>query len=466
MEIYEHRRIGEARALLFFIALLFVVSCSAGDKDDALGSSTAAEEGIDPVKIEEMLGEIREGPLGYLDSVLLVKNGKIVLEEYFHGYERGRLHDTASVTKSVTSALIGIAIEQGAIEGVDQTIADLLPEYAGIINSDPTKRGLQLQHILTMSTGLEWDEESFPYSHAQNDCFQMKLSDDAPEFALERPVREEPGTRFHYSCANTMLLSAIIEANTGLGVDEYAEEHLFRPLGISSYTWDHYGDGLVDTEGGLSLAPVDMAKIGYLFLNHGMWNRSQIIDRAWVEESTSPHIATGTLGAEYGYQWWRIEGVVAGQEVETFFASGLGGQNIFVFPTLDLVVVFTAPLDTPDGSLQNTLVLQDYILPAVLPQAEALQAIRLPSQHLDNFVGEYESDQGAEGFNLVSDGDALSIQTGPGEKIRLSAVTETLFFGSTPELGDFHLQFFEDESGEIAGSVMRIGLISLHFNKK
>jgi CubicO group peptidase (beta-lactamase class C family) len=466
MKIFGHRRIDETRGLLLFIALLFVVSCSAGESDDVLGTSMPADEGVDPAKIEEMLGEIREGDLGYLDSVLLVKNGKIILEEYFHGYEPGRLHDTASVTKSVTSALIGIAIEQGAIEGVDQPIADLLPEYAGLINSDPEKRGLQLKHILTMSSGLAWDEESFPYSHAQNDCYQMKFSGDAPGFALERPIIHEPGSNFQYACANTMLLSAIIEANTGLGADEYAEEHLFRPLGISNYAWDHYGDGLTETEGGLSLVPVDMAKIGYLFLNQGSWNGTQIINPGWIEESTGPHIATGSLGAEYGYQWWRIEGIVAGQEVEAFFASGLGGQNIFVLPALDLVVVFTAPLDTPDGNLQNTLVLQDYILPAVLPPAEALQAIRLPSEHLDNFVGTYESDQGPEEFDLVRDGDALSIQVGSGEKIGLSAVSETLFFGSTPELGDFHLQFIEDESGEIAGGVMRFGLIGLDFEVK
>jgi CubicO group peptidase (beta-lactamase class C family) len=424
MKIFGHRRIDETRGLLLFIALLFVVSCSAGESDDVLGTSTPADEGVDPAKIEEMLGEIREGDLGYLDSVLLVKNGKIILEEYFHGYEPGRLHDTASVTKSVTSALIGIAIEQA------------------------------------------WDEESFPYSHAENDCYQMKFSGDAPGFALERPIIHEPGSNFQYACANTMLLSAIIEANTGLGADEYAEEHLFRPLGISNYAWDHYGDGLTETEGGLSLVPVDMAKIGYLFLNQGSWNGTQIINPGWIEESTGPHIATGSLGAEYGYQWWRIEGIVAGQEVEAFFASGLGGQNIFVLPALDLVVVFTAPLDTPDGNLQNTLVLQDYILPAVLPPAEALQAIRLPSEHLDNFVGTYESDQGPEEFDLVRDGDALSIQVGSGEKIGLSAVSETLFFGSTPELGDFHLQFIEDESGEIAGGVMRFGLIGLDFEVK
>jgi CubicO group peptidase (beta-lactamase class C family) len=451
--------------------LLFAVSCSAGGSDDVFGSSTPAEEGVDPARLEEMLGEIREGDLGYLDSLLLVKNGKVILEEYFHGYEPGRLHDTASVTKSVTSALIGIAIEQGAIEGVEQPIADLLPEYAGVINSDPAKRALQLKHILTMSSGLEWDEESYPYSHGKNDCFQMKLSGDAPEFALERPIIHEPGTNFQYACANTMLLSAIIEASTGLGVDEYAEEHLFRPLGISSYYWDHYGDGLADTEGGLSLAPVDMAKIGYLFLNQGSWNGRHIISPDWVEESTGPHIATGMLGAEYGYQWWRIEGIVEGQEVEAFFASGLGGQNIFVLPALDLVAVFTAPLNTPDGNLKNTLVLQDYILPAVLPpaegpQAEGLNAIRLPSQHLDNFVGEYESDQGPADFNLVRDGDDLSIQVGSGEKIGLSAVSETLFFGSTPELGDFHLQFFEEEGGDIIGGVIQFGFVSLPFEKK
>lgn len=335
--------------------------------DDGWKTAAAEDVGMDPAKIEALVRDVRSGGHDSLHSALLVKDDRLVLEEYFHGYNRLRTHDVASVTKSVTSILIGIAIDQGAVAGTDQSLADLLPKYADLIQTDPAKQDLKLWHILTMTSGFEWDEETHPYGDLRNDCTQMERSADPVRFVLERPLVHEPGAHFQYSGGNAMLLSAIIKSKTGMQADAFAEKYLFEPLGISSYKWGRYANGLTDTGGGLSLRPRDMAKIGLLVLNDGRWNGEQVIPKSWVEESTQAHVAADA-GAEYGYQWWRTRVPVGLRSVDTFFAAGYGGQAINVFPELGLVVVFANELTPGSGNaMQNLVLMSEYVLPAALP---------------------------------------------------------------------------------------------------
>jgi CubicO group peptidase (beta-lactamase class C family) len=333
------------------------------------GWQTAAPEsvGLDREKIEALVQGIRGDSYANLHSVLVVKDGKLVLEEYAHGSHGQRKHDVASVTKSITSILIGIALDQGAIAGPDQPLAELLPAYADLINADPAKSDLKLWHILTMTSGFEWDEQSQPYGHADNDATRMQRSADPVRFVLERPIVHRPGTNFQYSGANSMLLSAIIKEQTGMQAHAFAKPHLFEPLGISGTRWDLYANALTDTDGGLSLRARDMAKIGLLYLDGGRWNGEQVVPQSWVKESTQAHVSADA-GADYGYQWWRTGVPVGLRSVDTYFASGFGGQAIHVFPELDLVVVFTNVLAPGSGNaMQNLAMLSGYVLPAALP---------------------------------------------------------------------------------------------------
>lgn len=216
-----------------------------------------------------------------------------------------------------------------------------------------------------MTSGIEWDEETHPYGHPQNDCERMQSGGDMVGYVLERPVINEPGTHFQYSCANTMLLSAVIKTQTGINADEFTEKYLFEPLGITDYKWETYTGGLSQTDGGLHLRPRDLAKIGLLYLNDGRWDGQQVIPKAWVDESTRAYIPV-ILNAKYGFQWWMVDTPAGFNNISTYFASGFGGQRIYVYPSLDLVVVFTHEVNAEsDLKDDDTFLLRKYILPSL-----------------------------------------------------------------------------------------------------
>jgi len=309
--------------------------------DDGWQVSTLSNEGIDATAIARLVDRIEQGAFNNVHSCLIVRNGALVYEQYFGGIRREKLHRLYSVTKSVTSALIGIAIEQGYIAGVEQPIISYFPEYMDD-DWNPHKNAITLQHLLNMTSGLKYDENSYPYSDPRNSHTQMTATRDWMAWALAQPLVAEPGTRFIYSTANSHLFSGIIHRTTGLYANQFAEEYLFGPLGIADYFWT-IGDGYPATGGsfgGLKLRPRDMAKFGYIYLNGGRWKGEQIVPEAWVAESLTPRI--GAWGeARYGYQWWIQQDRVSGIDLQWFSARGYGGQFIAVFPSLDMVVVLT-----------------------------------------------------------------------------------------------------------------------------
>jgi CubicO group peptidase (beta-lactamase class C family) len=309
--------------------------------DDGWEVSSLSAEGIDAAAIAQLEERIQDGAYNDVHSCLIVKNGVLVYDEYFGGVRRETLHRLYSVTKSVTSALVGIAIDQGYIDSVDQPVISYFPEYVDE-NWDPRKNAITLQQLLSMTSGLQYDENSYPYSDPRNSHTQMTSTRDWMAWALAQPVVAKPGTRFIYSTANSHLFSGIIHRTTGLYANQFAEEHLFEPLGISDYFW-MIGDGYPATGGsfgGLKLRPRDMAKLGYTYLNGGRWKGEQIVPQSWVAESFVPRIqAWGT--AQYGYQWWIHQDRVSGNEIEWFAAQGYGGQFIALLPSLDIVVVLT-----------------------------------------------------------------------------------------------------------------------------
>jgi CubicO group peptidase (beta-lactamase class C family) len=308
----------------------------------------AAGAGFDMVKIDGLLSDIIDGEYGDIHSVLVVKDGELAVEEYFNDggrlhspfiteLYRDRPHHQSSVAKSEISAIVGIALEQGYIRDLDVPIHEFFPEYAELF--DAGKRKITLRHVLTMSAGLEWDESTHPHTDPRNSAFHWRTSGDRIAYYLERPLVSEPGTRFNYSGGCMMLLGEIVRRATGMTVEEFGAEHLFQSLGITKYKWLGEDSLVTNHSGGVGLRPRDMAKIGLLFVDEGRWKGQQVISEDWAVESTKARFDRKAAG--YGYQWWTRRFTVDGKTYSCFYAIGGGGQFIFGFRDIDLVVVFT-----------------------------------------------------------------------------------------------------------------------------
>ncbi len=345
---------------------------------DGWDTGHLSDYGFDLEPIEELIDLVRDGTYPNVHGVLIVRNGVLLLEEYLPGYtaegvyvafDRETLHRCYSVTKSVNAALIGIAIAEGSINGVEQQISDFLPAYADIF-VDPDKDRLRLHDLLTMSAGLEWDELTYPYADPNNSHYWLRRSPDPVRHTLEQPVSADPGIEFAYNSGLSLTLGRILENATGQRGDSYAEDHLFAPLGISDYSWNLWGDGTtLDTGGGLSLRPRDMAKFGQLYLNGGAWGTTQVVSEEWVSESIRSH----TQYWSYGYQWWRTRFESDIQAFTSYMGIGWGGQYVFVVPDLDLVVVLTG--GNYDASISYAYdMIEAHVLPSLLSQQAQLQA--------------------------------------------------------------------------------------------
>ena len=323
--------------------------------DDGWEVSSLAAEGIDTPTIVRLTEQIEQDEYNAVHGCLIVKNGLLVYEEYFHGFRREKLHRLYSVTKSVTSALIGIAIDRGQIGGVDETVVSFFPEYVDE-GWDHAKDAITLEHLLTMTAGLKYDEHSYAYSDPRNSHTQMTEARDWMRWTLEQPLVARPGTRFAYSTGNSQLFSGIIHKATGLYANQFAEECLFAPLGIQDYFWTIGGNfpATGGSNGGLKLCARDMAKFGYVYLTGGRWKGVQVVPEEWVEESLVSRIQAWG-GAQYGYQWWIHRSRVAGTEIDWFAAHGHGDQLIALFPSLDLVVVLTCGNEQSPAPVDNAV---------------------------------------------------------------------------------------------------------------
>jgi CubicO group peptidase (beta-lactamase class C family) len=285
-------------------------------------------------------------------GILVVRNGYTVLEAYYPPYGPHIRHSTASVGKGFTGALVGIAIREGYIQGVDQRVVDFFPDHSGF-QADPLKQAMTVEHLLTMRSGLDWPESAASYSSSGNIMNQMMRSSDWVRFVLDRPMAAAPGAVFNYSSGASHLLSAIIQESTGTRTFSFAKTYLFEPLGISHVSWPSDPRGIAFGAGGVRLTPRDMARFGQLYLQGGLWNGKQIVPAEWVEASVARQVSAHGAASYYGYQWWvRGSGIYA--------AHGYRGKRIFVVPDLDMVVVFTADLS---GNLPS-VVLSNYIVPA------------------------------------------------------------------------------------------------------
>ena len=314
-------------------------------------TASLESQGMDSEFLLKMMETIWEQEIG-INSALIVRNGYIVLEANGYAYHRDDLRNIQSCTKSVSSALIGIAIDKGYIQSVQQPVLNFFPDRkAKRLNTN--KKAMTLEHVLTMTTGLKCRDS---YLYQWDGLTRMQARRDWVKYMIDLPMSEKPGTHFEYCNGASFLLSAIIQNKTSMNALSFAEKYLFAPLGISNIKWPSNPRGITIGWGQLKMRPRDMAKIGYLYMNEGLWNGKRIISSQWIKESTRKHtIATGLPG--YGYQWWIIND-------DIYTAIGYDGQFIIVAPKEKLITVFTSSLPVKAMYIPVGL-LGAYILPAV-----------------------------------------------------------------------------------------------------
>lgn len=292
-------------------------------------------------------------------SMLISRKNKLVVEAYFNGWNRERKQDMRSATKSITSALVGIAIDQQVLLDEQVKILDYFQEYDSFDNWDDRKSSITVEDFLRMRTGLSCNDWVFSSPGNEEKMYE---TEDWIKFILDLPMGLNPGASFSYCTGAPVTLGAVIANASGKSIPNFANEQLFTPLGIKDYVWEFMPSGRADTGGHLHLRSRDMLKLGLLFLNQGVWKGQQLISEEWVQKSTTANGLAG--GLEYGYLWWVTSWNLDGQEISAYFASGNGGQLIFVIPELEGVVVFTGGQYGADWLPSRLNVMRNIILPA------------------------------------------------------------------------------------------------------
>ena len=366
-------------SICIFLVLLTMFSCQfskekADTSGDFLSVSSFKDEGIEREPIDNFLKEVDDGYYGNVDRILLIKNGKLVLDKsysndykkishgissqmgcgyntcedstifgeynYYHPfwhpyYKNSSVHTLQSVTKSIGSLMIGIAIDQGSIPSANDALINYLTDY------DTTKvekllKEATIENLLSMKIGIKWKEIGSFYTDSTRNTRVLERSNDWVKYVLDQPMDTLPGTKWIYNSGASQIMSVIIKKGTGLHLDDFAEKYLFKPLEIKNYHWKRTPNGFPDAEGGLYLEAEDLAKIGQLILNKGIWNGKQIVSSQWIEKSTS-RLSDTTQVRDYGYgfQWWRPDH----DGIDIIGGFGYGGQSLIIIPEFKMIAV-------------------------------------------------------------------------------------------------------------------------------
>lgn len=364
---------------IVFILLLFISGCSkevetskesnkvvSVDKSDlaetapwptkAWSTASPEQQGVDNEILMNADKRINENyPNIY--SLLVIRHGYLIYEKYYQGMNENNANPVYSVTKSVMSALTGIALQEKLIQGVDQKNSEFFPEYFTQID-DIQKNEITIKNVLTMTGGLE---------SIDTDYYSYFTSGDWLSYAINKPLTDNPGEKFVYNTGLTHFLSGIITKTSEMSTKDFADKYLFSCIGVSVDNWVSDNNGYYGGGYGISMKPVDMAKFGYLYLNNGLWDGKQIIPKEWIEESTRKQVSAN-IDMDYGYLFWlqTIQDKVHNKEYFTYRGDGAGGQKIMVIPDLDMVVVITANENSSSNDNTDTQdVITEYIIPAV-----------------------------------------------------------------------------------------------------
>ncbi len=316
------------------------------------GLVTAGMRAEDISVMRAMMSDIVAEKYGNIHSVLIARGSELVFEEYFYHFTADMPHHLQSATKSITSLLVGIAMDMGHIGSEGEALSTFFPEYAG-----PNKARLgrvTLEHILTMTSGWSW-------TPAELEAFGEAGS--PVEMVLSKEAKYKPGEKFEYMSPNMQLLAPVLKKATGLEADAFAARYLFAPLGIQNYTWERESaDGHPLLTGALFMTPRDMLKIGLLVLNRGEWSGRQVVSAGWIEKSTAVHAEVPNNIDDYGYLWWHGSLYKDRNAGDVIFASGRGGQFIFILPEQEMVVVFTGGNFDNGKEFEPIRMLQDFIV--------------------------------------------------------------------------------------------------------
>ena len=343
--------------------------------------SPPAQQGLDPELICATGPSLAKRTDAAPHGVVVARHGALVYEQYFAGDMYGyvvknnanTLHDIASITKGVVGLLIGIAFDRGWLSDLDTPIVSFFPEYADL--RTPEKDRITLRHLLAMTSGLDWPERAISIDNWENIVRQGHSASDPYRFVLARPVETTPGTAWNYNSGGVWLLGLILRKVSGQPIEEFAEEALFEPLAIQDELWGRFPNGDAATSGGLRLRPRDLAKLGQLVLDGGVWHGRRIVSAGWIKQMIAPQSPRGQwfgFARSYGFLWWQGHSLIGDHHIEWVGALGRGGQRLYAVPTLNLVVAVTAGLYKANGgspaveSLADDTALDSFVLPAAL----------------------------------------------------------------------------------------------------
>jgi len=324
-----------------------------------------SDDDYDKSKISKLRDRVSDQTYKKINSVIVIKNGKLLVEEYYNGAHRDSTHDPRSVSKTLTGSILGIAIQEGYIRSISQTLSEFF-DLSQYDHQDPKKASVSLTNLLTMSSGFDgfdFDENSI--GNEEN----MYPQDNWVTWTLNLPMAADrnPGDQWFYFTAGIVVLGDILNQKVPGGLIAYTDEKLFKPLGIRDYRWQYTPQGVGNTAGGLQLTPLDFAKFGQLYKNGGRWNGNQILPKTWVDESFQKYYKTVVTGNSYGYLWWNKTYTVGEKSYEVFYCTGNGGNKIFVFKDQPLVIVVTASAyGQRYAHSQVDEMMEKYILPAVV----------------------------------------------------------------------------------------------------
>lgn len=350
--------------------------------DDGWIPASLAEVGMTEQPLVDALNEIRRGTYNEIHGLVIIKNGRLVLETYGRGrmydgsedlftpvmdFDRDTLHIVHSVSKSFMSTLAGVAIRDRFITDQNRSVLEFFPEHAG--RFDIAKEGISIAHLMSMSSGLEWNEWDVPaMDFENNDAMQYQGATDPSVYFFSKDLLHEPGSTFYYNTAGFQMMGEVIRRATGMDLEDYANQVLFQPLGIEQFQWPQYAHGTMYIVGDILLRPRDMAKFGQLFLQDGQWLDQQVVTADWIQSATDESLSVAHIGyngyAGYGFFWWRKDFRVGATTIPAICADGLAGQSIMIFPTLDMVVVVTG--GNYDSSSREHDLVSNHVLPSVI----------------------------------------------------------------------------------------------------
>ena len=375
-------------------------------------------------------------------------NGLLVVDEYFNGANRENIGLIASVTKSLVSMLVGIALDESSSKkSVKTPLQDFFPAYSDSFVGNK-KRAVTLYHVLTMTAGMDWDEKTYPHPDERNPNTQMYEATDPVGFILDKKIIARPGKRWNYNSGLSVLAGEIVRSLSGEYIDVYAEKRLFGPLQFSRYQWERHEDGTLWSNGDLYIRPRDLAKVGQLVLDNGRWQGRQIVSENWVKVSTQFQ-TKARHGFNYGYQWWLGSARYAERQLKIIFGSGTGGQKLYIIPELDMVVVVMSKVfDNKGGQERATRILTEYLLPSALPKTE-YKFSSLDEVLAKTAVGKYYNAIDEHSVRIGKSGNTLYVMPIIFSQFELKPLSRTSFYGYWDQVGDIYIDFIDDKKGDV-----------------